>query len=417
VAGALSALAPAMESLRVDLTASLKGYASTADDANGARLRTVLVTSQVALSLALLVAAGMFLQVYWRLFRTNPGYDTRHVLVAPLRFPAGSTPAASSRLAQDALARLAALPGVTSVARSNAVPFAPGGDTSARFADRGVDTARTLNFQSGAPDLLRTLGIKLMRGRDFREPAPASGASARAIVSERMAREMSPGRDPVGRVLKSLHGPQYEIIGVAKDVKTATDNPIVYTFEGWDRRQTYLMAHFQGDAHAAEDAMRSAVRNLRPDLLVMPRTLQSYTDDVIENTWRVVVLILMLGLVTMTLSVAGIYGVVSFTVTQKTRDLGIRVALGAQKADIFREVLVSGARPVLLGLFVGLWIALAADSAIRTIFQNSPFEVDAANPAVYLGSAAVLAAAALAAMFFPARRGARGDPMKALHYE
>ncbi len=422
VAGSLSALAPAMESLRVDLTASLKGYTSTASDANSARLRTVLVTSQVALSLALLVAAGMFLQVYWRLFHANPGYDTRHVLVAPLRFPAGATPAASNRLAQDALTRLAALPGVSSVARANAVPFAPGGATSARFADRGIETAHTLNFQSGAPDLLRTLGIKLLRGRDFRASdvppdVPASGASARAIVSERMAREMSPGSDPVGRVLESLHGPRYEIIGVAKDVNTATDNPIVYTFEGWDRRQTFLMAHFQGDAHAAEDAMRSAVRNLRPDLLVMPRTLQSYMDEVSEDAWRVIILILMLGLVAMTLSVAGIYGVVSFTVTQKTRELGIRVALGAQKADIFREVLVSGARPVLLGLFVGLWIALAADSAIRKIFQNSPFELDAANPAVYLGSAAALAAAALAAMFFPARRGARSDPMKALHYE
>ena len=418
VAGSLSALAPAMESLRVDLNASLKGYSSTADDANSARLRTVLVTSQVALSLALLVAAGMFLQVYWRLFRSNPGYDTRHVLVAPLRFPAGSTPAASSRLAQDALTGLAALPGVSSVARSNAVPFAPGGDTPAKFVDRSMETARNLNFQSGAPNLLRALGIKLVRGRDFRESdVPASGASGRAIVSERIAREMSPGRDPVGRVLQSLHGPRYEIIGVAKGVNTTTDNPVVYTFEGWDRRQTFLMAHFQGDAHAAEDAVRSAVRNLRPDLLVMPRTLQSYMDDAIVNTWRVVILILMLGLVTMTLSVAGIYGVVSFTVTQKTRELGIRAALGAQKADIFREVLVSGARPVLLGLFVGLWIALAADSTIRKIFQNSPFELDAANPGVYLGAAAVLGAAALAAMFFPARRGARGDPMKALHYE
>ena len=118
----------------------------------------------------------------------------------------------------------------------------------------------------------------------------------------------------------------------------------------------------------------------------------------------------------MTLSVAGIYGVVSFTVTQKTRELGIRVALGAQRADIFRAVLVAGARPVALGLFLGLWFALAADSAIRSVFANAPLELDAANPGVYLGSALVLAVAALAAMLFPASRGARSDPMKALHY-
>jgi putative ABC transport system permease protein len=119
----------------------------------------------------------------------------------------------------------------------------------------------------------------------------------------------------------------------------------------------------------------------------------------------------------MVLSIAGIYGVVSFTVTQKTREIGIRLALGAQKTDILREVLVSGGRPVLLGLFIGLWIALAGDSAIRSIFANAPVQLDTANPAVFLGSALVLALAALAAMFFPARRGARSDPMKALHYE
>jgi len=205
---------------------------------------------------------------------------------------------------------------------------------------------------------------------------------------------------------------------VARDVNAAiTDSPIVYLFEGWDRRQAYLIVHFAGGAHVAQDAVRAAVRRVRSDILVMPRTLQSRIDDAIEDGWHVIVLILSLGVLGMALSVAGIYGVISFTVTQRTRELGIRLALGATKRDIFREVLVAGSRPVLLGLFTGLWLSLTVGSAIRHIFLNTPFQIDAANPEVYLGSMLVLALAALAAMLLPARRGARSDPMEALRYE
>ena len=412
-AGCVSALAPALESLRVDLTDSMKGYDSAAGDATGTRLRTVLVTAQVALSLALLVGAGMFVQAYWRLYHGDQGYETRHVLVAPLRFPAGSTADASRLLAESALTRMAGLPGVLSVARSNEVPFAGSRTASARMAGRGMETAHRVSFQAGAPNLLGTLGIRLLHGRDFRASDPP-----RVIVSEKLVRALSPGSDPVGRVLETLSGSRYEIIGVARDVNTVlTDDPIVYVFDQWDRRQTYLLARFTGDPAAAEGAVRAAVRTVRSDILVMPQTLQARIDDSLADTWHVVILILFLGAVAMTLSVAGIYGVVSFTVTQKTRELGIRVALGAQRADIFRAVLVAGARPVALGLFLGLWLALAADSAIRSVFANAPLELDAANPGVYLGSALVLAVAALAAMLFPASRGARSDPMKVLHYE
>jgi ABC-type antimicrobial peptide transport system permease subunit len=237
-------------------------------------------------------------------------------------------------------------------------------------------------------------------------------------VSESLVHEMSPERDPVGRVLELGDGASYQIIGVARDVHPLfNDSPVVYFFDGWGRRQTFLVARFSGDIRAAEDAMRVAVRSVRADILVMPQTLQARMDAGLAEPLRALVLILGLGLVAMTLAVAGIYGVISFSVTQKTRELGIRMALGAQRADIFREVLVSGARPILLGLFLGLWIALAADAAIRGIFAQSPVQLVAANLAVYIGSALVLAAAALVAMFFPARRGARNDPMKALHYE
>lgn len=411
-AGGLSALSPALESLKVDLTASLKGYDSTWGG-TGSVLRTWLVTLQVALSLALLVTAGIFFQGYWRLYSANPGYDTRHVLAAPLRFPAGFTRDDSRLMTSDALARIAALPGVISVARINDLPFLDPSPLSARFADRGLETARMLSFQLGAPGLLRTLGIRLLSGRDFRESDRSS-----VIVSEKMAHQMSPGVDPVGRVLKTLSGASYEIIGVAADVNVAiTDHPIVYMFGGWALRQTSLMVRFAGDVRRTQEAVRVAVRAVRGDILVMPRTLQSRIDEALKGVWRMVSLMLTLGAVAMTLSVAGIYGVISFTVTLRTRELGIRMALGATKRDILRAVLVAGSRPVLFGLFVGLWLALAVGSAIRHMFLNAPFQVDAASPEVYLGSAVVLVLAAAAAMLIPARRGARSDPLKALRYE
>lgn len=367
----------------------------------------------MALSLALLVTAGIFVQGYWRLYRADPGYDTRHVLAAPLRFPAGFTRNDSRLMASDALARIAALPGVNCVARVNDLPFLDPGSVSARFADRGLETARMLSVQPGAPDLLRTLGIRLLRGRDFRQSDRPS-----VIVSEKMVGQMSPGVNPVGRVLQTLSGASYEIIGMARDVNVAiTDSPIVYLFDGWARRQTYLMVRTAGDPRGAQDAVRAAVRGVRGDILVMPRTLQLRIDEALEGVWRMVSLMLTLGAVAMMLSVAGIYGVISFTVTQRTRELGIRMALGATNKDILRAVLMAGSRPVLLGLFVGLWLALAVGSAIRQTFLNAPFQVDAANPEVYLGSALVLVLATAAAMLIPARRGGRSDLVKALHYE
>ncbi len=418
-AGGISALAPALESLKVDLTASLKGVGASNGGDSGSRLRSLLVSLQVAFSLALLVGGGMFVQDYWRMAHEYPGYEARNVLVAPLRYPAGYSADRAVPLIRDVLARVQGLPGVSSAVRSNVVPFTGNQIASARFAGRRYQPTHEINVQPGAPGLLGTLGIRLLRGRDFRESdLPSINGSARAIVSEKFVREMSPQSDPVGRVLELTDGPSYEIVGVAKDVNTPmTSDPIVYVFNQWDHRQAYLMVRFSGNTRAMEDAVRTAVRGVRSDILVMPQTLQARIDDALLETWRVVTLILSLGLVAMVLSVAGIYGVISFTVTQKTREIGIRLALGAQKTDIFREVLVSGGRPVLLGLFIGLWIALAGDSAIRSIFANAPVQLDTANPAVFIGSALVLALAALAAMFFPARRGARSDPMKALHYE
>jgi putative ABC transport system permease protein len=156
---------------------------------------------------------------------------------------------------------------------------------------------------------------------------------------------------------------------------------------------------------------------LDPNLHASPRTIQSFIDEEAEDVWRVVELVLTLGLTAFTLAATGVYGAVAFTVTQRTRDLGIRVALGAQRLDILREVLLSGGKPVMHGLLAGLWLALVGAAAIRQAFRYTPIRLDTGNPIVYAGAVLLLAVAAFVAMLGPARRASGTDPLGALRSE
>ena len=174
---------------------------------------------------------------------------------------------------------------------------------------------------------------------------------------------------------------------------------------------------FEGEPHAATDAVRAAVVDIDPDLIVVPRLLQSWIDDAASDLWDVVALVVILGIVAVVLAMTGIYSVVSFAVSQMTRDLGIRVALGAQRLDIIREVVTSGGKPVVYGLLVGLWFSLAIAAALSEVFKRAPFRVEPVDTVVYLGASLLLASAALLAMVGPARRASRCDPSNALRCE
>jgi ABC-type antimicrobial peptide transport system permease subunit len=151
--------------------------------------------------------------------------------------------------------------------------------------------------------------------------------------------------------------------------------------------------------------------------MVMARLAQSWIDQITEELWNVVALILILGLVATLLATTGIYGAVSFAVSQRTKELGIRMALGASRLRILREVLLSGGKPVAKGLLTGLWLSVAVAAGLRHSVQGSPIQLDTANPLLYCGAALMLTAAALLAMLPPARRGARSDPLDALRCE
>ena len=408
LSGILSGLAPALESVKVDLTSSLKGYASLL---GGARLRAALVTAQVAMSMVLLVSAGLFAKSEERNLHADSGYLPQKVVVSQLRFPENTT-AAAARVRLDAIAqRMKALPGVRSVAFSDGLPMIDSSTVELRPPSR-TDAVQAVDIYNGSPGFFETLGVPLLRGREFRESdGPA------IVVSRSLARTFWPKEDPLGKSL-TVQGVAAVVVGVAKDVDPVrfggSENPPLYLMRPVHPNRNVVSVRFDGDPKAGAFAVRSALREYDPGMFIVARTLQSWIDQVTEVLWNVVSLIVVLGLVATVLATTGIYGAVSFAVNQRTRDLGIRLALGATRFDIVREVFVSGGRPVLRGLFIGLWLSVALAASLRQNMKGTPLRLDSSDPLLYGGAALLLAAAAALAMSGPARRGSNANPLDAL---
>ena len=408
LSGILSGLAPALESVKQDLTSSLKGYASLL---GGARLRAALVTAQVAMSMVLLVSAGLFAKSEEHSLHADSGYLPQKVVVAQLRFPESTTTAAA-RIRLDAIAqRMKALPGVHAVAFSDELPMIV--RATLEFHPPGrTDAVQAVDTYTGSPGFFETLGLPIIRGREFQE-----GDGHAIVVSHSLARTFWPKEDPLGKTL-TLHGVVSTVVGVAKDVDpvrfASSENPPLYLMRAVHPNRNVLAVRFDGDPRAGAIAVRAALREFDPGMFVVARVLQSWIDQLTEVLWNVVSLIVLLGMVATVLATTGIYGAVSFAVNQRTRDLGIRLALGASRFDIVREVFRSGGRPVARGLFIGLWLSVAQAASLRRNMSGTPLRLDSGDPLLYGGAALLLAAAALVAMSGPARRGSKSNPLDAL---
>ena len=417
--GLACGIAPALESLKVDLTASLKGLAGGFGGMGGStgatRLQRLLVGSQVSLSLMLLVGAGLFAQAEYRILLTDPGYQPRKVLVAPLRFPEGSTLAASRALIRMIAAGLQGLPGVQSVAYSEEPPLLGHDTVEIRFPGRSSDATQTVDVYPASPAYFQTLGIPLLRGREFQETDRSA-----VVVSAALAKVLWPGQDPIGKILQ-LPDARVPVIGVARDISPVrfggSENPPAYRLTPMNKERTFLLVRVENGSPAVVASVRSVIRAANPEILGVSRILQDWIDEITAILWNVVSLIVTLGLVAIVLATTGIYGAVAFAVSQRTRDMGIRVALGAQRFDIIREVFISGGKPVLQGLFFGLWQSLVTATALKQTFKSTPIQLDSSDPLVYAGAALLLAAAGMLAMLAPARRAANCDPLAALRSE
>jgi predicted permease len=416
-AGLVFGLAPALQATRTGAASGLRG-GGMAEGRRGTRLREALVLGQLATAVLLMVVAGLFLRSLWHSQVVDPGFDPDGVHAAVLNLelngygePRGR--AFFTRLRDE----LRAEPGVAGVAVASSLPL-DGTTSSTRVTVEGGPRVERESFDYAAvtPGYLRTLRIALVRGRDFTD-ADREGAPEVAIVSQTMAARSWPGQDPLGKRLRLGPG-NVEVVGVARDVQDRAIGTPAEPFVYFPFAQRYspgatILVRARGDERAAAAAVRAAVRRLDPDLpIVQHMPLRRMIVSLSPQT-PLATLIGVFGAVGLLLAAVGVYGVVAYLAAQRTREIGIRMALGAARRDVLALVMGRGAWLALLGIAAGGLGALALTRVLRSLLVG----VAPGDPATYATVALLLAAVVLVASYIPARRAARVDPMVALRSE
>jgi putative ABC transport system permease protein len=240
------------------------------------------------------------------------------------------------------------------------------------------------------------------------------------VVSQSFARAFWPGQDPIGKVLVPANGAPASVVGVARDLKPGSfggTGPRLYQVRGSIRLGDLLLVRFDGDAHMVEERINAIVRDLDPAMVATPQTLRAILDDWSARFGRIVRLTVYLGAIAIALAMIGIYGVAAYAVKRRTKEFGIRVALGATRRDIVRLVLRSGAKPIGSGFAVGLGLALAGSTGLAIVLRATPVSFSAFDPLAYVAVSALLIVTAFAAMLGPARIAAEANPIAALREE
>ena len=422
---------PAFQSARVEIAQSMKSSAGPVVGA-GARARELLTAAQVAISIVLLVGASLVLQSLLKLGEVNPGFDPSHVVMMTIN-PTyhGEEPEQTmldrySRLLQ----RLSEMPGVESVAVNNSPPFVPQGPWNrSQVVGETQPVSPSLNpianFQSVSPDYFRVLRIPLVRGRFF-SAADKLGEPRVCIVSERLAKALWPNEDPVGRTLRSQWpgstappNTLMTVVGVVGDVRDQAlereAGPGLYRpiLQGvW--KQLYFLVRARGNALALAPAIRREIASAAPEVGVY--NFVSLEQEVANSLWQSRLRGWLLGffsIVALALAATGLSGAIAYGVAQRTREIGVRMALGATRPAILRLVLGQGMRAVVLGLVAGIIGAFVVSRLLRA----SLFGISANDLASYTGATLLLAATAVVAALIPARRATQVNPTEALRTE
>jgi len=422
--GVAFGLAPVWQAWRTELSEALKQGGPRAGCGLGAeRFRGTLVAFEMALALVLLAGAGLMLRSFARLVEVDPGFQAERVLTVDLPLPGFRIPERERRPAYygEILREVQALPGVQAAALTSVLPLS-GGEVMVAFASSYEAAQRgersfVAPYREVSPDYFRVMGIPVVRGRGFTE-ADTVKAPRVAVVNEAMARRYWPGENPIGKSLPV--GGSLPVVGVVGNVKhrslSAEPVPELYQcyLQGLGNPYASLVIRTSANPSALASAVRRRIRELRPEQPVGEvKTLREVVAGSLTTPrFHTLLLGLFAGLA-MALAIAGVYGVMSYTVSRRTQEIGIRMALGAAPGRVIRLVIWQGIRWTLLGVAVGLVGAMATTRLISTLL----FGVSPTDAATLILVALLLAVAALAACYVPARRAARAEPVTALRHE
>jgi putative ABC transport system permease protein len=433
--GILFGLAPGLDASRASLNDVLKDESRGGTSAGHARLRNTLVIAEISISLVLLVGAGLLLKSLHALLAQDPGFNLHNVLTFSVNLPDASYPsdktppyysAAAVRFDHEFTQRLRSLPGVVEVGQTSGIP-ASGGSGSIRFVVEGRPTA------AGQEDECQILGVStgyfpslkipLVDGRFF-TANDSNDAPGVVVVSGAFVQAYFHGENPIGKRIRftfSAQNPFLQIVGVAGDTASvdlaAPPAPIIYVAndQGPNTFLSYIV-RTAGEPVAFVGAARSALHAMDPQLpMIQPQSLEEIANQSPSVFLRRYpsYLIGSLAALALILAVVGLYGLISHMVLQRTREIGIRVALGAQRPDILRLVLRQGIRATLAGVGIGIVAGLALTRLLRSLLYG----VTPGDWFTFLSVAVILLVVALAACSIPARRATRVDPIVALRYE
>ena len=426
--GLVFGLAPVLSAGRARAMLALKDAARGGAAGGGRRLRAALVVTEIAVSLVLLVGAGLLGRSFVQLLAVDPGYRTDRVLTAPLGAP-------ESRYAERpqvaafydrVLERAGALPGVRRAALVSILPLVPG-DNDANFSIEGrPEPANDFDrpvawYRMASAGYFDTMGIRIVRGRGFTEEDTVAAPGV-VTVNETLAGRYWPGEDPVGRRIRLGGGPDAPpatVVGVVSDVRQrGLDQPPVaemyLPYRQMPSRFMTLVLATEGDPSSVAAPLRAAIREIDPDLaLAGIATMDELRASSVTGPRFLMGLVGAFALAALVLAAIGIYGVVSYGVAQRTSEIGVRMALGAGRGDVLRLVVGGGLRLALAGVALGVAGALAATRAMATLL----FGVTATDPATFVATTVALAGVATAASLVPALRATRIDPIEALRAE
>jgi predicted permease len=425
--GVLFGLAPALQAGKVNLNNLLKEGGRSSASGRQRLLRDALVVAEVALALVLLVGAGLLMRSFWKLQQADPGFSPEGVLTASLFLPGaryGEAPKVAA-FQQQLLERLAALPGVQSVGLTSDLPWT-GYDENASFNIEGKtfprNDAPSGRYHFVSPDYFRAIGVPLLTGRFFNN-ADQLDSQPVVLINQALAERYWSGENAVGKRFTFSSTPKerdwFTVVGVVGDVKDFPHSPAAAPAFYWATmqqtpRQIILAVRAGAQPLGLIEAVQNEVRALDNDLpLAEVMTLETVAGTAVAGRRLTLWLVGFFALTALALATVGIYSVLSYLVAQRTHEIGVRMALGAQTRDVLKLVIRQGMTLVLLGVTLGLAAAFALTRSMKGLL----FDVGATDPLTFALVAMLLALAALLACYIPARRATKVDPMVALRYE